>query len=199
MAQNTATATATAVPVTAAADATSWRYQVFGCCETPMLCVNTVFCAPCVIAQIRGKLGSYMGLKNFKNFLYALIILYVLVWVLEIVTSIVVNVLVGEAYQAVANGDPALATKKAAEAQTMQNILNIPITIIGLIFFYIILKTRLDVRAHKKFQPDGCNDCVCAFFCTSCTVVQTAREVEVTEDCMNMKEPEGALTGLDKV
>jgi Cys-rich protein (TIGR01571 family) len=197
MAQNTATATA--VPVTAAAAATSWRYQVFGCCETPTLCINTMFCAPCVIAQIRGKLGSYMGFKNFKNFLYALIILYVLVCVLSIVTNIVVNVLVAEAWEAAGDGDVAGFTKKTNEAQTMDIVLSIPIYIIEIIFIYIVFKTRLDARAHKKFQEDNLNDCLCSVFCAPCTVVQTAREVEVTEECMNMKEPEGAMTGLDKV
>ena len=187
MAQNTATATAT------------WRNQIFGCCDTPMLCINTMFCAPCVLAQIRGKLGTYMGLKSFKNFLYALIMLYVLMCVLQIVKFIVVEILLGEYVKAYTDGDFATATNKLNESVAIQNVLNIPVLIIWIIFFVIVLKTRFEVREHKQFQPDGCNDFLCAFCCMSCTVVQTAREVEVTEDCCNMKEPEGAMTGLDKV
>jgi Cys-rich protein (TIGR01571 family) len=191
MAQNTATATATGTA--------TWRNQIFGCCDTPMLCINTMFCAPCVLAQIRGKLGTYMGLKSFKNFLYALIMLYVLMCVLQIVKFIVVEILLGEYVKAYTDGDFATATNKLNESVAIQNVLNIPVLIIWIIFFVIVLKTRFEVREHKQFQPDGCNDFLCAFCCMSCTVVQTAREVEVTEDCCNMKEPEGAMTGLDKV
>lgn len=174
----------------------NWKNALCSCYETPMLCVNAMFCFPCVMAQTRGKLGNYICFKNFKMFLGFLILLYVALLVVVAIYNVLQQVIVYEYLQASKDGDGSKMKTKLGEIKTLSDTWSVPMSIAGLLFAVIIMKTRMDVRVKKNMPADACNDCLTSCFCTICTVVQSAREVDVSEECCNMKEPEA---GLDKV
>ena len=93
---------------------------------------------------------------------------------------------------------PALA-KYIVDVTALGNTWGTPMGIIGIIYLIILMKTRMDVRVKMNMPADACNDCLTSVFCHLCTLVQMAREVDVSTKCMNMEEPGDAFTGLDKV
>lgn len=170
-----------------------WKNDVCGFASAPLLCVNAMFCCPCVLAQTRAKLGTYVCMKNFKSFLWAMIGMYAVGIILNITYRIIYEITVGEYLAAKLNGDATKASEKVVALVNISTIFNTPVTIMALIFFALVLKTRMEVREKKQITGTPVNDCMLSLFCSVCTLVQTAREVDVSEECMNMKEPEDAL------
>ncbi len=178
----------------------TWKHQLCSCCDMPMLCCNAWWCSPCVLAQSLAKINKYVFVKDFKSFLKLCIGLFTTIVVLQIVYQIIYNVMLGDYVTAVASGDGTKASSTLTSMTTVQNIFSIPLVILGLAYFIIICQTRQQVREARGVNGSPLEDCCCSYFCTVCSMVQVAREVDVDEQCMNMKDTSGgAITGLEKV
>jgi Cys-rich protein (TIGR01571 family) len=204
MAENTNSKSAPAIASVATTQG-NWKNGLFSCCDAKiMLCVNAMFCSPCVVAQTRGKLGNYICFKSFKMFLGFLILLLVTEVILVVIYNIFLQSSLTRLSGRLKGNDLTTANNKAAlstyivEVTALGETYGPPLGIIAIIYIAIVMRTRMDARVKNNMPVDHCNDCLASCCCLPCAITQMAKEVDVSEKCMNMEEPGDAFVGMDK-
>ena len=189
-----------------------WRFGLCDFCALPTLCINAMCCSACVLAQTAGRAKEYLFVKDFKTFLKMVIGIFVTVYVFNVLSQAVGQSLLAQYFSQVKAGKVNEATATLSTYSTLDTIFGLIISVFGFAYMIITLQLRLKVRAQKNIPPNLIEDVVCTVCCHCCVVIQTAREVGVGEECMNMKDPnndpatmqmsrsnDGSATGFDKV
>ena len=184
----------------------TWQNALCDVFALPTLCCNVMFCHACVIAQIAGRAKEYVFVKDFNAFLKLVVGLFI--------TGYVCNAL-NQANRITLDTDGHGSIPSQSTLTTYYTVNTITRLIMGLCGFaslVIMIKLRIRVRAQKNIQPNLIEDVLCTIFCCCCVTIQTAREVGVGEECMNMNDPnndpattqmsrsdDSSATGFDKV
>ena len=189
-----------------------WRFGLCDFCALPTLCINAMCCSACVLAQTAGRAKEYLFVKDFKTFLKMVIGIFVTLYVFNALSQAVGQSLLAQYLQQSRTGKVNEAKATLSTYSALDTIFGLIISVFGFAYMIITLQLRLKVRAQKNIPPNLIEDVVCTVCCPCCVVIQTAREVGVGEECMNMKDPnndpatmqmsrsnDGSATGFDKV
>jgi Cys-rich protein (TIGR01571 family) len=196
--------TAVATPTTANSGSSfdkGWKSRLFDDCrEDSGLCINSTCCSPCILAQTSARVKKYVFGKDFKSFLRIAICLYTAIIVWNIIYRIVLEVQVGNLTKAMLDPEITDYTENYTEISLFSTLWNIPFVCLVAVMVYIIWKTRINVREAKNIPGDSKQDLLLSLFCSICTVIQLAKEVDVDgKKCMNMEEPNESEIGFEKV
>ena len=207
-----ATAVGSTIDENGNVNAPTWTYGLCDFCALPTLCINVWCCSACILAQTAGRAKEYVFVKDFKTFLKMIVGIFVAILVFNAIEQ-ALGVEIQRQVMSGSSGSPTGGTISPGKIQgNVSSTLYTVHTLVGLIgsffaFMYLIITflLRLKVRAQKNIPPNLVEDVVCTVCCPCCVVIQTAREVGVGEECMNMKDPnndpnfDGSATGFDKV
>ena len=183
----------------------TWQNSLCDVCALPLLCINVMFCNACVVAQIAGRAKEYVFVKDFNAFLKLVIGLFVITYACNALN-------VANTVTLFTDGHGDIPSQSTSTTSFWVDAITRSIMYLcGFASLVIMVKLRIRVRAQKNIQPNLIEDVLCTIFCCCCVTIQTAREVGVGEECMNMTDPnivqqqqmsrsdDSSATGFDKV
>lgn len=141
----------------------AWEDGLCDCCNDES-CVSACVCGVCILPHLEGVVENRLEGEPEGNPLWCL---WSFVYMAMIV---VVFLLVTSAGPNVRSSDEELAY----QCRAIQGIL-------GLILVFAVCCTRGRLREQLAIEGDECTDCLSAWCCTCCTVLQMWRHVKMTK------------------